>query len=115
MLCAKKRIQTDLANFVCYQRSHRVAGEAKSGRRGSGERAQGKRRAGAGEAESGRRGSGERAQGKRRAGAGEAESGHRGSREQSPRPTVDCPSLDGLPSGMALHCRLSSEGRPMRI
>jgi hypothetical protein len=28
---------------------------------------------------------------------------------------VDCQSLDGLPSGMALYCRLSSEGRQRRI
>jgi hypothetical protein len=34
---------------------------------------------------------------------------------QSPQPTVDCQSLDGLPSGMVLHCRLSSEGRQRRI
>jgi hypothetical protein len=29
----------------------------------------------------------------------------------SPAYTVDCESLDGLPSGVALPCRLSSEGR----
>ncbi len=34
---------------------------------------------------------------------------------QSPQPTVDCQSLDGLPSGMVLYCRLSSEGRQRRI
>jgi hypothetical protein len=34
---------------------------------------------------------------------------------QSPQPTVDCQSLDGLPSGMALRCRLSSEGQQRRI
>ncbi len=34
---------------------------------------------------------------------------------QSPQPTVDCQSLDGLPSGMALFCRLSSEGRQRSI
>ncbi len=38
-----------------------------------------------------------------------------GSNQQSPQPTVDCQSLDGLPSGMVLHCRLSSEGRQKRI
>ncbi len=35
--------------------------------------------------------------------------------QQSPQPTVDCQSLDGLPSGMALCCRLSSEGRQRSI
>ncbi len=35
--------------------------------------------------------------------------------QQSPQPTVDCQSLDGLPSGMALWCRLSSEGRQRSI
>jgi hypothetical protein len=35
--------------------------------------------------------------------------------QQSPQPTVDCQSLDGQPSGMALCCRLSSEGRQRRI
>jgi hypothetical protein len=35
--------------------------------------------------------------------------------QQSPQPTVNCQSLDGLPSGMALRCRLSSEGRQRRI
>ncbi len=34
--------------------------------------------------------------------------------QQSPQPTVDCQSLDGLPSGMVLPCRLSSEGRQRR-
>ncbi len=31
--------------------------------------------------------------------------------QQSPQPTVDCQSLAGLPTGMALHFRLSSEWR----
>jgi hypothetical protein len=31
--------------------------------------------------------------------------------QQSPQPTVDCKSLDKLPSGLSLPCRLSSEGR----
>ncbi len=35
--------------------------------------------------------------------------------QQSPQPTVDCQSLDGLLSGMALCCRLSSEGRQRSI
>ncbi len=35
--------------------------------------------------------------------------------QQTPQPTLDCQSLDGLPSGMALPCRLSSEGRQRRI
>ncbi len=35
--------------------------------------------------------------------------------QQSPQPTVDCQSLDGLPSGMALCCRLSSKGRQRSI
>ncbi len=35
--------------------------------------------------------------------------------QQSPQPTVDCLSFDGLPSGMALCCRLSSEGRQRSI
>jgi hypothetical protein len=35
--------------------------------------------------------------------------------QQSPQPTVDCQSLDGLPSGMALCCMLSSEGRQRSI
>jgi hypothetical protein len=35
--------------------------------------------------------------------------------QQSPQPTVDCQSLDGQPSGMALCCKLSSEGRQRRI
>ncbi len=35
--------------------------------------------------------------------------------QQSPQPTVDCQSLDGLPSGMALCCRLSSERRQRSI
>jgi hypothetical protein len=35
--------------------------------------------------------------------------------QQSPQPTMDCQSLDGLPSGMALCCRLSSEGRQRSI
>jgi hypothetical protein len=38
-----------------------------------------------------------------------------GSNPASPQPTVDCQSLDGLQSGMALPCRLSSEGRQRRI
>ncbi len=38
-----------------------------------------------------------------------------GSIRQSPQPTVDCQPLDGLPSRMVLHCRLSSEGRQRRI
>jgi hypothetical protein len=35
--------------------------------------------------------------------------------QQSPQPIVDCQSLDGLPSGLALPCRLSSEGWQRRI
>jgi hypothetical protein len=35
--------------------------------------------------------------------------------QQSPQPTVDCLSFDGLPSGMALCCRLSCEGRQRSI
>ncbi len=34
---------------------------------------------------------------------------------QFPQPTVDCHSLDGLSSGMVLHCGLSSEGLQRRI
>jgi hypothetical protein len=35
--------------------------------------------------------------------------------QQSPQPTVDCQSLDGQPSEMALCCMLSSEGWQRRI
>ncbi len=35
--------------------------------------------------------------------------------QQSPQPIVDCQSLDWLPSGMALCCMLSSEGRQRSI
>jgi hypothetical protein len=35
-------------------------------------------------------------------------------RFESPEPIVDCQFLDGLPSGMVLHCRLYSEGRQRR-
>ncbi len=35
--------------------------------------------------------------------------------QQSPQPTVDCQSLDGLPSRMALCCTLSSEGQQRSI
>jgi hypothetical protein len=35
--------------------------------------------------------------------------------QQSPQPTVDCQSSDGLPSGMALRISLSSEGWQRKI